>query len=63
MFKALDHDFIFVTFLIDVAYRGFGKRTGCDQTLFFTINGHIRGSWHVRAPNYCSMPELAFGTD
>ncbi|MNP50389.1 hypothetical protein D3C76_1446510 [compost metagenome] len=46
MLKTLNHDLVFMTFLVGVANRIGGESTGGDQTLFGAGNGHVCGGSH-----------------
>ncbi|WP_235593720.1 hypothetical protein, partial [Pseudomonas putida] len=46
MVEALDHDLVFVAFLVGVADRIGGEGTGGDQALFGAGDGHIGRCCH-----------------
>ncbi|CAI8836657.1 hypothetical protein EMIT0357P_20110 [Pseudomonas marginalis] len=56
MSKGLDQNLVFMTFLINVAYRVLGKCACRNQTLFDTGDGKIRGCWHDGFP--CLIDEV-----
>ncbi|MNT55883.1 hypothetical protein D3C72_1931520 [compost metagenome] len=48
--EGLNHDLVFVAFLISVADRVGREGASSDQALFFAGDGHVRGCCHECAP-------------
>jgi hypothetical protein len=44
--ESLNHDLVFVTFLVGVANGVGGEGAGSDQALFLAGNGHVRWCRH-----------------